>query len=233
MKKYLLLFLGLTIISCGESDDDSGENNEPTGTQNTLTIGNNSYNLQDGIIIDYGDWWGEDSCPENFNLDIKLYEDTVVTDATGRVISGSGKMIYLEMVSNGETLNNGNYSDVVNRINVLLNQNFSSFTELGDADLEEEEEESCFDANGYVFGRYIGNIVDGEEQYDSNDLAFSFLNGNLEFSRDSSNEITINLTGATMDESGLPITLNFRGFLSYQNENSNKGSFVIKHNKTK
>ena len=131
----------------------------------------------------------------------------------------------------GETLNNGNYSDVINWINVLLNQNFSSFTELNNADLSEED--SCFDANGYVFGRYIGNIVDGEEQYYSNDLAFSFLDGNLEFSRNSSNEITINLTGAFTDQTRPPITLNFRGFLSYQNENSNKGSFVIKHNKTK
>lgn len=221
MKKLLSLLFVFAFLSCGGSDDDSqDENNESSTPQNILTIGNNSYSLQDGIIVDYGDWWDNDSCPENFNLDIELYEDTVVTDATGRVISGSGKVIYLEMVSNGENLSNGDYSDITNKINSLLNRNFSSFYEYVDVDDDEElfsEESSCFDANGYVFYRFISEIVDGEEDYNQ-ETTFSFLNGTLEFSRDSSNEITIILTGATTDESGLPVTLNFTGFLAAGSE---------------
>ena len=230
MKKLLSLLFVFTFVACGGSDDDSQDENNDSTPQNTLTIGNNSYNLQDGVIRDFGDWWREDGCPENFNLDIELYEDTIVTDDTGRVVSGSGKYIYFDMASNGENLSNGDYSDIVNEINRVFNRNFSSYSALENStELNQDtEESSCFYLNGFVSDRFVGNIVDGEEQEEQFDdyLLFSFLDGNLEFTRNSSNEITINLTGATMDESGLPVTVNYTGFLAEIDNTSSKNDFT-------
>jgi len=223
LRHFLLLILSSVLISCSGNDDSDANNPDNTNNEDTpigLTIGNDFYPLQNGEIEDYGSWYGEE-CPSliNYNLDITLYEQGITIDANGNR-SGSGKAIYFEMLSDNNQLANGNYADVLSLLNSTFNRNFSSFSALDevpeDDELYEEFETTCLDLDGYVFSREIAEIQNGNNTTEDNAPVFSFTGGQLSFERNSSNgEITMSLTGATADQGGLPVSVYYKGFLTY------------------
>ena len=235
LKHFLLLFLSVTLISCTGEDESDANNPDNTIDEDTpigLTIGNDFYPLQNGEIEDYGLWYDEEECTQFtiYNLDIELYQQGITIDENGSR-SGSGKGIYFELISDNNRLANGNYADALTLINSTFNRNFSSWTDLYSADDSEVDEEACLDLDGYIVYREISDYVNGENV--SEDEAPIFSGGQLSFERNTSNgEITIIFTGATTDETRLPVSVYYKGFLTYL-DNTDKRSINLVRRKKK
>lgn len=224
MKNYitiLFLFVSALFFSCTGNDDsdpiDSDQSsNEETPTPLGLTVGNEFYPLQNGIIENYGSLWGEDCTSiTNYNLDITLYQEGISLDADGRISSGTGKGIYFELISNNNQLANGSYADLLSLVNSTYNQNFSSFLEYVEWEPDEDatEDGGCIDLDGYIMSREIYD-ANAEEEEGYNET-FTLTSGSFSFSRGTNGEITIDLTGATADQSGLDVSLHYVGNLTY------------------
>ena len=238
LRHFLLLFLSGIFISC-TGEDESDANNPDNINEDTpigLTVGNDFYPLQNGEIEDYGLWYDEEECTQFtiYNLDIELYQQGITIDENGSR-SGSGKGIYFEIISDNNRLANGNYADALTLINSTFNRNFSSWTALGQVpetdDLYDDFETTCLDLDGYIMYREISNYVNGENV--SEDEAPIFSGGQLSFERNTSNgEITIIFTGATTDETRLPVSVYYKGFLTYL-DNTDKRSINLVRRKKK
>lgn len=237
LSHFLLLLLSVTLISCtgeDESDANNPDNNNNEDTPIGLTIGNDFYPLQNGEIEDYGLWYGEE-CSQfaNYNLDITLYQQGITIDENGNR-SGSGKGIYFEILSDNNRLANGNYADVLTLINSTFNRNFSSWTALEELpetdDLYDDFETTCLDLDGYFFYREIAEYQDGNNI--TEDEAPIFSGGQLSFERNTSNgEITIIFTGATTDETRLPVSVYYKGFLTYLDNTDKRSINLVKRKK--
>ena len=239
LRRFLFLSLSAFLFSCSGEDESDANNPDNSNDENTpigLTIGNDFYPLQNGEIEDYGLWYGEDECAQyaNYNLDITLYEQGITIDQNGNR-SGSGKGIYFEIISDNNRLANGNYADVLSTINSSFNRNYSTFTALvssDDEELEDEFEATCLDLDGYVFYREIAEYQDGNNITEDNAPIFSFTGGQLSFERNSSNgEITISLTGATTDETRLPVSVYYKGFLTFLDYSDKSAVNLVKRKK--
>lgn len=220
MKKLLSLLFVFTLVACGGEDDDTDENNEINSPQRTLTIGNENFTLLSGVIDNGYPVWRtnnerDTNCPSNYFFTIILFEESISLENNSSIRSGSGKLIYLDIISNEQSPNNGEYSDVTDFTNSTLNQNFTRYSDI-DSDSDflynwDYSDGACYDLDFQVEYRFIGDINNGEYQTGEE---FSFLGGNLQMSKSSSNEYTIVLSGATTDETNLPVNLNFTGYLA-------------------
>lgn len=233
LRHFLHLFLSVALISCtgeDESDANNPDNNNDEDTPIGLTIGNDFYPLRNGHLLDYGNIYdGEECSLTNFNLDVRLYQEGVSYDPDSYSYSGTGKSVEFYLFSDNSQLANGNYADMLPLINTWYDdQNFSTFSEYEywDEDNENEndnddnvdvEEEFCEDVNGYVGYRAVFDIDDGN---DTDEEIFTFTSGEFSFSRNTSGEITIRLTGATTDGTRLPVSIYYKGFLTYVDRDS-------------
>ena len=99
-------------------------------------------------------------------------------------------------------------------------------------ELEDEFEATCLDLDGYVFYREIAEYQDGNNITEDNAPIFSFTGGQLSFERNSSNgEITISLTGATTDETRLPVSVYYKGFLTFLDYSDKSAVNLVKRKK--
>lgn len=215
LRHFLHLILSVALISCtgeDESDANNPDNNNDEDTPIGLTIGNDFYPLRNGHLFDYGNIYdGEECSLTNFNLDVELYQEGVSYDPDSYSYSGTGKSVEFYLFSDNNQLANGNYADMLPLINTFYDQNFSNYAEF--ADWEDVDEAGfCVDINGYVGDRAVYTIDDGN---DSDDETFTFTSGEFSFSRNTSGEITIRLTGATTDGTRLPVSIYYKGFLTY------------------
>jgi len=98
------------MFNCGDDDDDS--NNVNPLADNVLIVGDVSYDLEWGSILNYGEYE-----PGIINLDLELWSNGViepedcefVLDSSGA--SGEGQGIYFEMFTSNQTsLDDGTYT---------------------------------------------------------------------------------------------------------------------------
>jgi len=107
MKNFLkILWIAplLLMFNCGDDDDDSTPVNPLA--DNVLRVGNVSYDLEWGSILNYGEY---DS--GIINLDLELWSTGVIESESGCGASGDGQGIYFEMFTSNETsLDDGTYT---------------------------------------------------------------------------------------------------------------------------
>ena len=218
LRNFLFVSLSVLLISCTGEDESDANNPDNANDEDTpigLTIGNDFYPLRNGHLLDYGNIYdGEECSLTNFNLDIRLYQEGVSYDPDSYSFSGNGKYIEFYLFSDNNQLANGNYADMLPLINTWYDdQNFSNYSEYELwEDVPEDEGDFCVDVDGYVGYRAIFNVEGGD---DTDEEIFTFTSGEFSFSRNTSGEITITLSGATTDGTRLPVSINYKGFLTY------------------
>lgn len=100
--KWLLLLAAfvtpLFFVSCS-SDDDDDDNGNGHVEGNHFTYDGNTYDLSQGLLIYYGQWYGD-----GFNFDVDLYSDGIeFPEDEEEWASGSGYNIYFEFFSPEES----------------------------------------------------------------------------------------------------------------------------------
>ncbi len=103
--KHLLLavlfVLPLFFVACSDDDDDNGN-----GLSNHFTYDGETYALDLGFIMNYGQWWGD-----GYNFDIFLHSDGIEISDNFMDVTGEGHGIYFEMFSpNEDDLTPGTYN---------------------------------------------------------------------------------------------------------------------------
>lgn len=104
MKKFNWLLLlaafatPLLFVSCSDDDDDNG-NGHSDG--NHFTYDGNTYDLAQGLLFYYGQWWGD-----GYNFDVLLFSEGIQFSIEGEDedewFSGSGHGIFFEFYSPSE-----------------------------------------------------------------------------------------------------------------------------------
>jgi hypothetical protein len=105
--KVLLIVPFLFFYNCSDDDDN---NPNPHGGNNVLRVGNVEYDLDAGLIENYGAW--DD---EMVNLDLSLFSSGINISNCSSGPSGSGQVLYFEMFTTNENyLDDGTYTYSVN-----------------------------------------------------------------------------------------------------------------------
>ena len=108
MKNFLkILWIAplLLMFNCGDDDDDSTPVNPLA--DNVLTVGNVSYDLEWGSILNYGEF---EEGSGIINLDLELWSNGIESESDCD-LSGEGQGIYFEMFTSNETsLDDGTYT---------------------------------------------------------------------------------------------------------------------------
>jgi hypothetical protein len=94
------------MFNCGDDDDDS--NNVNPLADNVLIVGDDSYDLEWGSILNYGEF---EEGSGIINLDLELWSIGIIEPESGCEPSGEGQGIYFEMfTSNDTSLDDGTYT---------------------------------------------------------------------------------------------------------------------------
>lgn len=93
----------LLMFNCGDNDDSNRV--DPTA-DNVLVVGDVSYDLEWGSILNYGEY--ESGI---INLDLEIWSNGVIEPESGCEVSGEGQGLYFEMFTSNETsLDDGTYT---------------------------------------------------------------------------------------------------------------------------
>jgi hypothetical protein len=95
----------LLMFNCGGDDDDS--NNVIPQADNVLIVGDVSYDLEWGSLLNYGEFE-----PGIINIDLELWSTGIIEPESGcDVEEGEGQGLYFEMFTSNETsLDDGTYT---------------------------------------------------------------------------------------------------------------------------
>jgi len=95
----------LLMFNCGDDDDDS--NNVIPQADNVLIVGDVSYDLEWGSLLNYGEFE-----PGIINIDLDLWSTGIIEPESGcDVEEGEGQGLYFEMFTSNETsLDDGTYT---------------------------------------------------------------------------------------------------------------------------
>jgi len=186
------------------------------------------------------------SCQGNtlYNLDLTLFSEGI-SFSSSNGFSGEGQSVSLELWGSKQNdLLEGTYSDYINRFNSLYQTNFShiDFVEVVEQTNEESVLENWIDEQFDCGGLFDGsstqticnfynvlNLASSNNSFelngspDSGTNAFEYINGEFLLSKGEDDRYTLKMTnGRTVDN--LPISLYFKGYLGYNNVDSNKNS---------
>ncbi len=203
-----------------------------------LKVGNDSWSLLNGHIMDYGYDFNCSGEERYHNLELVLYSEGKSPDSDGYT-TGDGVEISLFLYPSESEIVSGDYSNYLefwNSNSTILGSTFDSYNELkeflGDLDVDSEEsfeskfcqitETSFF---SYVeWGEFENNYnltSDGDE--------LDISNSNLTIEISDSNVYTIKLQGC-LTKTNLPISFYYKGYLGYYDKtytepgNGNKSS---------
>ena len=95
----------LLMFNCGDDDDDS--NNVIPQGDNVLIVGDVSYDLEWGSLLNYGEFE-----PGIINIDLELWSPGIIEPESGCDLEeGEGQGLYFEMFTSNETsLDDGTYT---------------------------------------------------------------------------------------------------------------------------
>jgi hypothetical protein len=96
----------LLIFNCGDDDDDSN-NVTPPQADNVLIVGDVSYDLEWGSLLNFGEFE-----PGIINIDLELWSTGLIVPESGcDPEEGEGQGLYFEMFTSNETsLDDGTYT---------------------------------------------------------------------------------------------------------------------------
>ena len=104
--KILWIAPFLLMFNCGDDDDDS--NNINPLADNVLIVGDVSYDLEWGSILNFGEF---EEGSGIINLDLELWSTGIVEPESGCEAYGEGQGLYFEMFTSNETsLDDGTYT---------------------------------------------------------------------------------------------------------------------------
>ena len=153
MKKLLLLIFTFSLVACSGGDDNNGSNS--SSQSNVLSIDGTDYQLEDGLLDDFGQWGASDAV----NIDLELISFEYEFDCNGDEDESSivdGQSIYFEMwTSQQGYLDSGTYEiEVQNNDN-----NYSPFNiSYSDYALNQNDEMSYINIDsGTVIVERSGN----------------------------------------------------------------------------
>ena len=179
MKKLLLLILTFSLVAC--SGDDDGNSSYSTSQSNVLSIDGTDYQLEDGWLVDFGQWGASDAV--NIDLELISYEFDINCNEEGDESAIlDGQIIYFEMwTSQQGYLDSGTYEIVVQN----NNNNYSPFNiSYSDYALNQNDETSYIniDSGTVIVERSGNNYTISWDTIDSNgNVVAGSYNGILQF----------------------------------------------------
>ena len=153
MKKFLLLIFPFSLVACSGGDDNNGSNS--SSQSNVFSVGGTEYQLEDGALVDFGQWGASDAV----NIDLELISFEYDINCFNEVDESSipdGQSIYFEMwTSQGSYLSSGTYEIVVPNVD----DNYSPFNiSYSDYALNQNDEMSYINIDsGTVIVERSGN----------------------------------------------------------------------------
>ena len=122
MKKILLLIFIFSLVACSGGDDDNvnpllNDPNNPSQAD-ILSIDGTDYQLEDGWLVDFGQWGASDAV--NIDLELISYEFDIDCNEEGDESAIlDGQIIYFQMwTSQQGYLDSGTYEIVVQNNNI-------------------------------------------------------------------------------------------------------------------
>ena len=103
MKRNLLFLVAVTLVlstlhmACKKDDDDKNGNDKTK--KNLMTYDGKEYDLAFGFIENWGDYFNSGA----YNFDITLFSSGITYDTATDQTSGTGHIIYFELMSSSET----------------------------------------------------------------------------------------------------------------------------------
>jgi len=85
-----LFVLPFVFVACSDDDDDNGNG----GMRNHFTYDGQTFDLDHGFMVDYGQWWGD-----GHNFDIWLHSDGIEFGDDLMDVTGTGHGMFFEMYS--------------------------------------------------------------------------------------------------------------------------------------
>ena len=184
------------------------------------------------------------SCQGNtlYNLDLTLFSEGI-SFSSSNGFSGEGQSVYLELWGSKQNdLLEGSYNDFMNRFNSLYQTNFSHIDFVEAQENEDSVFQNWIDEQFDCGGLFDGsstqticnfynalNLTSSDKSFqlngstDSGINALEFINGEFLLSKGEDDRYTLKMTnGRTVDN--LRISLYFKGYLGYNNVDSNKNS---------
>ena len=107
--KLLFIIPVFVMFNCGGDDDsDNDGNNNNTGDDNILVVGAAEYNMSSGVLVDYGNTWGE--CGD-VNIDLSFASPGINLSNCEDESGSNGQYVYFEMwTSEMGHLDDGTYT---------------------------------------------------------------------------------------------------------------------------
>ena len=188
-----------------------------------LKVGNDSWSLSNGHIMDYGndlDCSGEE---RYHNLDIVLYSEGKTPDSNGYT-TGDGVEIELWLFPSESEIVSGNYSNYLefwNSNSTILGSTFESYNELKEflGDLDDDSEESletkyCEIPDTSFFSYVEWGEFENNYNLTSDGDELDISNSNLTVEISDSNVYTIKFQGC-FTKTNLPLSFYYKGYLGY------------------
>lgn len=188
-----------------------------------LKVGNDSWSLSSGHIMDYGNDFDCSGEERYHNLDIVLYSEGMSPDSDGYT-RGDGVKIELWLFPSESEIVSGNYSNYLefwNSNSTIFGSTFESYNELLEFsdDLDEESEESyetkyCEIPDTSFFSYVEWGEVENNNTITSDGDELDNSNFNLTVEISDSNIYTIKFQGC-FTKTNLPLSFYYKGYLGY------------------
>ena len=203
-----------------------------------LKVGNDSWSLSNGHIMDYGNVFLCSGEERYHNLDLVLYSEGMSPDSDGYT-TGDGVEISLFLYPSESEIVSGNYSNYLefwNSNSTILGSTFDSYNELIEflGDLDDDSEESLESKFCQITETSFFSYVEWGEYENSYNITsdgdeLDISDSNLTVEISDSNVYTIKLQGC-LTKTNLPLSFYYKGYLGYYDKtytepgNGNKSS---------
>jgi len=187
-----------------------------------LVVGNQSWDLSNGHIKDYGSDFDCSGVERYHNLDIHLYSDGISPDSYGDT-TGDGVKIEVWLFPSEDRIVSGEYKNYLEfwNSNSILSTSFESYYDIESYldDIGEEEEEELYSifcdisaTNFFSYAEWGEFENDYNITSDGDDL--DLTNATLLVEIDEDNVYTIKFQGC-LTRTNLPISFFYKGYLGY------------------
>lgn len=181
MKKLLLLFFALSLFTCSGGDDDNDNDNNSPSQSDVLSVAGTDYQLEDGLLVDYGQWGASDAV--NIDLELISYEFDINCNEEGDESAIlDGQIIYFQMwTSQQGYLDSGTYEIVVQNNNIDYSPFNISYSDYA-LNQNVESSYSNIDSGTVIVERSGNNYTISWDTIDSNgNVVAGSYNGILQF----------------------------------------------------